>query len=74
VPAEVLKFFNVGEGRFRVEIHGDFLKEYGVMHIDDMLPFLRHLKIIAASPEEVIQWLREGDRGERDFFIEKRKA
>ncbi len=72
MPQEVLKFFDVGDGKFRVEIHGDFLKDCGVMHLDEMLPFLRHLQIIAATPEEIIQWLRAGEGSE--FFIEKRKG
>jgi hypothetical protein len=62
MPQELLKFIKVGENRFRVEIHGDFLKDCGVMNLDDILPFLKHLKIIAATPEEVIQWLRDGPR------------
>ncbi len=71
MPADVLKFKIVGDGRFKVEIHGDFLDDCGVMHVDDMTPFLEHLKIIAATLQGVVQWLWEGKEG--DVYIEKRK-
>ena len=32
--AELLKFESVGEGRFKVEIWGDSIHNYGVMHVD----------------------------------------
>jgi hypothetical protein len=70
---EVLKFISVGDGKFRVEIWGDALLDYGVMHVDDMIPFLQNLKIIAATPEEVVQWLRDGNLDGDSVFIEKRK-
>jgi len=41
------------------------------MHVDEMTPFLQKLKIIAATPEEVVQWLR--DRSGNSVLIEKRK-
>lgn len=72
MPAEVLKFIEVGDGKYRVEIWGDALYDYGVMHIDDMTLFLQKLKIIAATPEEVVQWLRDGNKGD-SVLIEKRK-
>ena len=37
--AELLKFESVGEGRFKVEIWGDSIHNYGVMHVDDMSRF-----------------------------------
>jgi hypothetical protein len=71
MPAEVLKFRTVGNGRFTVEIWGDFLDDCGVMHVDDLLPFLERLRIIAATPQEVVEWLRKGEGV--DVLIEKRK-
>lgn len=73
MPAEVLKFINVGDGKYRVEIWGDALYDYGVMHVDGMLPFLQNLKIIGATPEEVVQWLRDGSCSGDSVLIEKRK-
>lgn len=71
MPAEVLKFKSIGDGKFKVEIHGDFLDDCGVMHVDTMTPFLQNLKTIAATPEDVVQWLREGKEG--GVYIEQRK-
>ncbi len=68
---EVLRFKNVGDGKFKVEILGDFLDDFGVMHLDGMAPFLQNLRIVAATPEEVIRWLREGKEG--NVYIENRK-
>lgn len=73
MPAEALKFIKVGEGEYRVEIWGDALYDYGVMHVDDMTPFLQNLRIIAATPEEVVQWLRERN-SDTLVLIEKRKT
>jgi hypothetical protein len=68
---EVIKFRKTGDGRVKVEIWGDFLEDLGVMNVDKMTPFLQNLKLIATTPEEVIQQLREGN--DLDRFIEKRK-
>jgi hypothetical protein len=35
-----------------------------------MTPFLENLKIIAASPQDVVQWLREGNVA--NVYVEKR--
>jgi hypothetical protein len=72
MPQELLKFIDVGKGRFKVEIHGDFLKDCGVMDLNTMLPYLKHLRIVGATAEEVIQWVRDGEC--RAVFIEKPKA
>jgi hypothetical protein len=63
MPADVLKFKIVGDGRFKVEIHGDFLDDCGVMHVDDMTPFLEHLKIVAAMLHHVAHSRSRGGKG-----------
>jgi hypothetical protein len=68
---EVIKFRKTGEGRVKVEIWGDFLEDLGVMNVDNMTPFLQNLELIATTPEEVIQELRDGK--DLDRFIENRK-
>ncbi len=71
MPFEALKFRGVGNGRYRVQIWGDFIDDKGVMDLDNMTPFLQHLKLVAITPEEVVQELRDGK--DCDFIIEKRK-
>ena len=69
--AELVKFRKVGDGLVKVEIWGDFIDDCGVMDVGDMTPFLRSLKFIATTPEEVIQELREGK--DLDRYIGTRK-
>ena len=69
--AELVKFRKVGDGLVKVEIWGDFIDDCGVMDVGDMMPFLRDLKFIATTPEEVIQELREGK--DLDRYIGTRK-
>ena len=72
MPAEIIKFRKTGkDGQVEVQIWGDCIDNYGAMSVDDMLTFLQNLKLIAITPEELIQELREGK--DQDIFIEKRK-
>ena len=70
MPFEALKFRGVGNGRYSVQIWGDFIDDKGIMDADNMTPFLQHLKLVGITPEEVIQELRDGK--DCDFIIEKR--
>jgi hypothetical protein len=72
MPARILKFRRTKEDLFKVEIWGDSIKECGTMRIDEMMPFLNNLNVIAATTEEVLQWLRESKEG-ADFLIEQKR-
>jgi hypothetical protein len=72
--AEWLQFKKVGDSKFGVAIHGNVLVDFGPMDVDQMIPFVRNLNIVALTAEEVVRKLREGEDFEVLVEISKGRA